>query len=230
MASPAPTGRGSRARKGKRTTDQAPLYEQELEGTKSRAASRSKAKSRSQAGASVSARRLAAPNADDLQYAAQQIQLYTANARADRQAQTLSTQEQEKLMRDVMRHMLFRQKALPNVPVPRNDLTKVILASYKDTKKDPKLGNAIIALAQEYFPKTIGMEMKELRVAPISKGKSKIADNETAGSKFYVLRSLVPRNWRKKFIVDDDQSPSRHLLIVLLMLIKCHGDKLAEGI
>lgn len=74
-----------------------------------------------------------------------------------------------------MRHMLFRQKALPNVPVPRNDLTKVILASYKDTKKDPKLGNAIIALAQEYFPKTIGMEMKELRVAPISKGKSKIA-------------------------------------------------------
>lgn len=57
-----------------------------------------------------------------------------------------------------------------------------------------------------------------------------VADSETAGSKFYVLRSLVPRNWRKKFIVDDDQSPSRHLLIVLLMLIKCHGDKLAEGI
>lgn len=74
-----------------------------------------------------------------------------------------------------MRHMLFRQKALPNVPVPRNDLTKLILASYKDTKKDPKLGNAVIALAQESFPKTIGMEMKELRVTPISKGKSKLA-------------------------------------------------------
>ena len=78
-------------------------------------------------------------------------------------------------MRDVMRHMLFRQKALPSVPVPRNDLTKLILASHKDTRKDPKLGNAIIALAQESFPKTIGMEMKELRVAPISKGKAKIA-------------------------------------------------------
>lgn len=74
-----------------------------------------------------------------------------------------------------MRHMLFRQKALPNVPVPRNDLTKLILATYKDTKKDPRMGNAIIALAQESFPKTIGMEMRELRVAPISKGKSKIA-------------------------------------------------------
>ena len=55
------------------------------------------------------------------------------------------------------------------------------------------------------------------------------AENEAAGSKFYVLRSLVPRNWKKKFIVDDSESPSKHLLIVLLMLIKCHGDKLAEG-
>lgn len=83
-------------------------------------------------------------------------------------------QEEEKLMRDVMRHMLFRQKAMPDVPVPRNDLTKLILASYKDTKK-ANMGNTIIALAQESFPKTMGMEMKELRVAPISKGKSKLA-------------------------------------------------------
>ena len=83
-------------------------------------------------------------------------------------------QEQEKFMREVMRHMLFRQKALPDVPVPRNDLTKLILASYKDTKKG-NVGNAIIALAQESFLKTMGMELKELRIAPISKGKSKIA-------------------------------------------------------
>ena len=83
-------------------------------------------------------------------------------------------QEEQKLMRDVMRHMLFRQKAMPDVPVPRNDLTKLILASYKDTKK-ANMGNAVIALAQESFPKTMGMEMKELRVAPISKGKSKPA-------------------------------------------------------
>lgn len=55
------------------------------------------------------------------------------------------------------------------------------------------------------------------------------AESEAAGSKFYVLRSLVPRNWKKKFVVDDCQSSSKHLLIVLLMLIKCHGDKLAEG-
>ena len=97
MASPAPAGRGARARKGKRTTEQAQLYEQELEGTKSRAGSKAKAKSRSQGlgnqplaflafmasviiwidsafdAAGASARRLAAPDAADLQYAAQQV-------------------------------------------------------------------------------------------------------------------------------------------------------------
>jgi len=82
-------------------------------------------------------------------------------------------QEQEKLLREVMRLMLFRQKAQPDVPVPRNDLTKVILASYKDGKKS-NIGNAIIALAQESFAKVMGMDMRELRIAPVSKGKSRI--------------------------------------------------------
>ena len=65
--------------------------------------------------------------------------------------------------------------------------------------------------------------------APLQALRFVSTESEAAGSKFYVLRSLVPRNWKKKFIVDDSESPSKHLLIVLLMLIKCHGDKLAEG-
>ena len=48
MASPAPAVRGAKARKGKRTTEQAQLYEREREDTKSRAGSKAKARSRSQ--------------------------------------------------------------------------------------------------------------------------------------------------------------------------------------
>ncbi len=77
-------------------------------------------------------------------------------------------------MREVMRLMLFRQKAQPDVPVPRNDLTKIILASYKDHKKT-NVSSAIIALAQESFAKVMGMELRELRVAPVTKGKARIA-------------------------------------------------------
>lgn len=66
-------------------------------------------------------------------------------------------------------------------------------------------------------------------MAAITSTRPVAAESEAAGSKFYVLRSLVARNWKKKFIVDDSETPSKHLLIVLLMLIKCHGDKLSEG-
>ena len=86
----------------------------------------------------------------------------------------LVTQEQEKLMREVMRLMLFRQKAQPDVPVPRDVVTKLILASYKDVRKG-NVSNAVVALAQASFAKVMGMDMRELRVAPVSKGKSKIA-------------------------------------------------------
>lgn len=205
MASPAPVGRGSRNK---------------------RAPSKGRARNKSQ-GASA-AQRLALPDPADLQYAAQQTQLYKQNAQAEAgRVIGMSMEEQEKLLREVMRVMLFRQKAQPDVPVPRNDLTKVILASYKDGKKS-NISNAIIALAQESFAKVMGMDMRELRIAPVSKGKSRITDNDAGGSKFYVLRSLVPTNWKRKFVADESQNPSRHLLIILLMLIKCQGDKLSE--
>ena len=69
-----------------------------------------------------------------------------------------------------MRLMLFRQKSQPDVPVPRSELTKVILGSYKDSKKS-SLGNLAVALAQDAFCKVMGMELKELVIAPVSKGK-----------------------------------------------------------
>lgn len=69
-----------------------------------------------------------------------------------------------------MRLMLFRQTSQPDVPVPRAELNKVILGSYKDSKKS-NIGNLAVALCQDSFCNTMGMEMKELVVAPVSKTK-----------------------------------------------------------
>lgn len=69
-----------------------------------------------------------------------------------------------------MRLMLFRQKSQPDVPVPRAELNKVILGSYKDSKKS-HIGNLAVALAQDSFCKVLGMELKELVIAPVSKSK-----------------------------------------------------------
>jgi hypothetical protein len=40
----------------------------------------------------------------------------------------LRLQEEEKLVRDVMRHMVFRNQVKPDVPVPRADLAKLFPA------------------------------------------------------------------------------------------------------
>ena len=74
------------------------------------------------------------------------------------------------MTREVMRLMLFRQKSQPDVPVPRAELNKVILGSYKDSKKS-HIGNLAVALAQDSFCKVLGMELKELVIAPVSKSK-----------------------------------------------------------
>lgn len=66
--------------------------------------------------------------------------------------------------------MLFRQKSQPDVPVPRAELSKVILGSYKDSKKS-NIGNLAVALAQDSFCRTMGLELKELVIAPVSKTK-----------------------------------------------------------
>jgi hypothetical protein len=42
--------------------------------------------------------------------------------------QTCQLQEEEKLVRDVMRHMIFRNQVKPDVPVPRADLAKLFPA------------------------------------------------------------------------------------------------------
>ena len=133
----------------------------------------------------------------------------------------LLLQEQEKLVREVMRHVLFRQKAQPDVPVPRNDLTKLILASYKDVKKS-NVSNAIIALAQASFAKVMGMELRELRVAPISKGKSRIAGNVRCGHPSCTIHKLAYRlncTERASIVISVTNSCYQFLLPISYQLV-----------
>ena len=87
--------------------------------------------------------------------------------------------------------MLFRQKSQPDVPVTRNDLTKVILASYGNVKK-ANVSNAIIALAQESFAKVLGLDMRELKVMPVTKGKPKIAGVAYMSTMQFILHIIHP--------------------------------------
>ena len=73
----------------------------------------------------------------------------------------LSVQEEDQLVRIVMRFMLFRQMQKPGIPVKRDELGKVIPSTYK-SQKIHNLFRVVVTKAQERFPPTFGMEMREV--------------------------------------------------------------------
>jgi len=67
-------------------------------------------------------------------------------------------QETDKLVREVMRFLIFRQSAKPGVPVPRGDISKITATQRRAN------GSYIIQLAQERFSRCMGLELKEIKV------------------------------------------------------------------
>lgn len=70
----------------------------------------------------------------------------------------LVLQEVERLVADVMRHMLFKNHQQFGVPVRRDELVQLITKTYKTRN----LPNHVIQKAQERFKKVLGIDMREL--------------------------------------------------------------------
>lgn len=78
------------------------------------------------------------------------------------------------MVRRVMRFMIFRQRQKPDVPVKREELTKIMLHSYKG-QKTGKLTTNILRLAAAKFPPIFGMEMKEITLKTQTKHGARLA-------------------------------------------------------
>ena len=102
-------------------------------------------------------------------------------------------QERNKLVREVMRFMIFRQSEKPDVPVPRGDLSKLLAGNKKVSSK------LIIKLAQAHFSKSMGLELKELTV-PTEKD-IRAGQRGASHAKcrlLYELRYVLPQIWGLK--------------------------------
>ena len=94
-------------------------------------------------------------------------------------------QEFEKLVGDVMRHVIFKTGQQSSQPITRESLSGIV------TKRYPRkagLPQAVLAEAQASFARTWGMEMRELV-------RTK-ATGEATTQKFFILRSLLPKRLR----------------------------------
>lgn len=133
----------------------------------------------------------------------------------------LSTLEEEKLVLEVCRTMLFRERLKPGVPVSRADLVKTM---------DARRGAAsvVLKLAQTKLLFATGLEMCELSAATGAKD----AGGGTGGGHF-VLRSWMPVALRQRFLIDKQQIPEQQLALeglttIVLALIRMDGEITSE--
>eukprot|EP00250_Pteridium_aquilinum_P006443 c16371_g1_i1 orf=207-995(+) len=138
----------------------------------------------------------------------------------------LPTEEVERLVADVMRHMLFKNHQQFGVPVRREELTQLITKTYKTRN----LPNYVIQKAQEKFRTILGIDMRELIRARQSKNTktSHSSQGAPADVKCYVLKSTLPEELRKKYVDTQEGSVVTSLTLLVVSVISLCGEKVPE--
>ncbi|QDZ17890.1 MAGE domain-containing protein [Chloropicon primus] len=134
---------------------------------------------------------------------------------------SVSKEEFEKLVGDVMRHVIFKAGQQSSQPITRESLSGIV------TKRYPRkagLPQAILAEAQASFARTWGMEMRELV-------RTK-ATGEATTQKYFILRSLLPKRFRDGIKGREreelENKEEKGLLLVVLMMVSLSGDEMVE--
>jgi len=165
--------------------------------------------------------------APDLDKTARKYAAVVSKMDAENQKPDLSNEEVEKLVSAVMRHMLFKQPAVLGLTT-REDLTKLINKNYQGRRN---LSNYIIAVAQAQFPHAFGLEMKEIEKAKKkhTDPKKKLAAVDAAPAKMYVLRSLLPTRYQRRFVqLVSDKEEMGFTLLVLALIVTSINDQILE--
>ncbi|KAK9804307.1 hypothetical protein WJX72_006185 [[Myrmecia] bisecta] len=159
----------------------------------------------------------------ELQKADELRQYYEVESQS--QPLTVSEQEGQRLVREVMRLMLMRQHSKPDVPVKRAELSTLINANYKNSKQR-NLGAQIIPLAQYRFAEIFGLEMKEVKMTSLG---AAAASNKDDGQKSYVLRSMLPAAVREAFVTPPAADNNRAFCMTVLSLLQlADNNRLSE--
>ena len=89
-----------------------------------------------------------------------------------------ASQEREKAVAAVMRHMLFKNAKQPGVPATRDELVGIVMAVITggggqpsgNNRKSALITSGVIEEAKSKFPSLLGFEMKELQRVARGKG------------------------------------------------------------
>ena len=132
----------------------------------------------------------------------------------------LSPHTMEGVVRAVVRHVIFANTAHPNVPIPHEELSKLIASRSQGSKNQKGWSRCIIAMAQHSLAARFGLELVEIL-------KRRRDGDEIR--KYYVLRSLIPQKLYNAIVPDREEDEKLGLLAAILGLMTVSGGKISEG-
>ncbi|KAI5072702.1 hypothetical protein GOP47_0012808 [Adiantum capillus-veneris] len=138
----------------------------------------------------------------------------------------LPAEEVERLIADVMRHMLFKNHQHYGVPVRREELVQLITKTYKTRN----LANHVIQKARDKFRTIFGIDMRELMRPRQQKNvkNSHSSQSTAADTKCYVLKSALPEELRKKHVDTQEICVTSSLTLLVVSIISLCGEKVPE--
>lgn len=137
----------------------------------------------------------------------------------------LSGAELEQTARDVLRYVIFTNSAKPGMAITKNELLQQIMGGSQGNKKGWTA--VVMARVQWQLAKVFGLELVEL----VKPGARKANGQQAEGTRYYILKSLVPRSMYATTVglAEDVPTQSKEALLgVVMSLIAVAGGSLAE--
>jgi hypothetical protein len=141
------------------------------------------------------------------------------------------------LVRLVVRHVIFSNTEKPGVPIPRNELTKLVADNSATFSKRAGLPSLIITIAQAKLAECFGMELVELTKSRVSAKDRAAGTQPTAtqgqaggadGPKQLVLRSIVPPSLYAAAVAKRNAAASNAFLAVIMSIIQMAGGSVTD--
>ncbi|KAJ1378802.1 MAGE-like proteiny domain [Sesbania bispinosa] len=137
----------------------------------------------------------------------------------------ISKEEKDKLVGEVIRHMLFKTHQNSGCPIKRDELTQLVTKNYHQRN----LPTFVINEAKDKLSTVFGYEMKELkRSLPSSKTQTQLSQQSAADSKSYILISQLPPDVYEKYVVDVKTTHLSGFTFAIISIVYLAGGKIPE--
>ncbi|CAL1390329.1 unnamed protein product [Linum trigynum] len=138
----------------------------------------------------------------------------------------ISKEEKDKLVAEVIRHVLFKNHQNSGCPIKRDELIQIITRNYRQRQ----LPSLVIEEATEKLSSIFGLEMRELqRARPMSNNhKRGSSQPSTADVKSYVVMSKLPADVYGKYVEDVNTAHLTGFTFVVISIVQLAGGQIPE--